>query len=171
MSKTSACTSAAQHPRYAAQVAFTRIALVTIGVLAALLATARAAGAQGGRPALALVPIQDEAPAKLIVDAPVPGALAVGAVIIQYRTENLRIVPVFGKGAVGVSPRVGHLHLTVDALPWHWVDATGEPVTLIGLTPGAHEVTFELADATHRVLAANTVKFTVPAPSAAAAAH
>jgi hypothetical protein len=85
-------TTAAQHPRYAAQIAFTRIALVTIGVLAVLLATARAAGAQDVRLASALVPIQDEAPAKLTVDAPIPDALAVGAVFIQYRTENLRAV-------------------------------------------------------------------------------
>ena len=44
---------------------------------------------------------------------------------IQYRTENLRVVPVFGKGALDVSPRIGHLHITVDDAPWHFVDSDG----------------------------------------------
>jgi Family of unknown function (DUF6130) len=39
-------------------------------------------------------------PAKLIVDPLLPGPLALGRVFIQYRTENLRVIPVFGKGAV-----------------------------------------------------------------------
>ena len=36
-----------------------------------------------------LVAIQNEAPAKLIVDPPIPEQLALGRVFIQYRTENL----------------------------------------------------------------------------------
>ena len=47
---------------------------------------------------------------KLIVDPPLPGALAQGVVWIQYRVENVHIAPVFGTGALNVSPRVGHLH-------------------------------------------------------------
>jgi hypothetical protein len=31
--------------------------------------------------------------------------LSRGLVFIQYRTEDLRVVPVFGKGALDVSPR------------------------------------------------------------------
>jgi hypothetical protein len=31
--------------------------------------------------------------------------------------ENLRIVQVFGPEARRISPRVGHIHLTVDDLP------------------------------------------------------
>jgi hypothetical protein len=54
-----------------------------------------------------LVAIENEAPAKLIVDPPLPEQLAQGRVFIQYRTENLRVIPVFGKGALGVSPRLG----------------------------------------------------------------
>jgi hypothetical protein len=53
-------------------------------------------------------------------------ALARGLVVIQHRTENRRIVPVFGPGAVDVSPRIGHLYITVDDGPWHWVDASGD---------------------------------------------
>ena len=61
-----------------------------------------------------LVAIENEPPAKLIVDPPLPEQLAKGLVFIQYRTENLRVVAVFGEGALGVSPRIGHLHITVD---------------------------------------------------------
>jgi hypothetical protein len=109
-----------------------------------------------------LVAIEDEAPAKLIVDPPLPEPLALGRVFIQYRTENLRVVPVFGKGALAVSPRIGHVHITVDDLPWHFVDASGETVILVGLEPGPHKVLFELADPTHKVITSETVKFVVP---------
>src|SRR4051794_33795420 len=83
-----------------------------------------------------LVPLTSEAPARLIVDAPLPELLALGrVVVIRYRTENLRIVPVFGPVALEVSPRIGHLHITVDDASWHWVDASGEPLTITGLLP------------------------------------
>jgi hypothetical protein len=29
-------------------------------------------------------------------------------------------------GALGVSPRIGHLHALVDEAPWHFVEASGE---------------------------------------------
>ena len=110
------------------------------------------------------VAIQNEAPAKLIVDPPLPGQLVRGLVFIQYRMENLRVVPVFGKGALDVSPRIGHIHITVDGAPWHFVDASGDTVIVVGLTPGPHKVQIELADPTHRVLTSETVKFTLPDP-------
>jgi Family of unknown function (DUF6130) len=40
----------------------------------------------------------------------------------RWRVENVQIVPVFGKNAVNLSPRVGHLHVQVDDLPWWWAD-------------------------------------------------
>jgi hypothetical protein len=114
-----------------------------------------------------LVAIENEPPAKLIVDPPLPEQLAQGLVFIQYRTENLRVVPVFGKGALDVSPRIGHLHITVDDAPWHFVDASGETVIVVGLPPGPHRVLFEMADPTHRVIDSKTVSFEIPAqPSA-----
>jgi hypothetical protein len=113
-----------------------------------------------------LVAIENEAPAKLIVDPPLPEPLALGRVFIQYRTENLRVMPVFGKGALEVSPRIGHVHITVDDAPWHFVDSSGETVILVGLEPGPHKVLFELADPTHKVITSKTVKFTVPDPKA-----
>jgi hypothetical protein len=113
-----------------------------------------------------LVAIQNEAPAKLIVDPPVPEQLALGRVFIQYRTENLRVLPVFGKAALDVSPHVGHLHYYVDDQSWPIVDTSGETVVLVGLPPGPHKVRLELADSIHRPIpgASKLVEFTVPAP-------
>jgi hypothetical protein len=109
-----------------------------------------------------LLAIENEPPPKLIVDPPLPEPLALGRVFIQYRTENLRVVPVFGKGALAVSPRIGHIHVTLDDLPWHFVDASGETIILVGLPPGPHRVLIQLADPTHTVITAETVQFTVP---------
>jgi hypothetical protein len=110
-----------------------------------------------------LVAIDHEPPPQLIVDPPLPGPLANGKVFIQYRAENLRIVPVFGEGALDVSPRIGHVHITVDDAGWHFVDASGETVILVGLEPGPHKVLFELATPTHQVITSKTVAFTLPA--------
>lgn len=109
-----------------------------------------------------LIAIANEAPAKLIVDPPLPEPLSQGRVFIQYRTENLRVLPVFGKGALDVSPRIGHIHITVDDAPWHFVDASGETIILVGLEPGLHKVLIELADPAHKVITSETVTFTVP---------
>jgi hypothetical protein len=109
-----------------------------------------------------LIAIENEAPAKLIVDPPLPEPLALGRVFIQYRTENLRVVPVFGKAALDVSPRIGHIHITVDEATWHFIDASGETVVVVGLEPGPHKVLIELADPTHKVITSETVRFSVP---------
>jgi hypothetical protein len=127
---------------------------------------ASAQSARDIRGASPLVAIEKEPAARLVVDPPLSEPLSRGLVFIQYRTENLRVVPVFGQGALDVSPRIGHLHLTVDDLPWHFVDASGETVILVGLSPGPHSVLVELADPTHRVIAHETVRFTVPAMNA-----
>ncbi len=105
---------------------------------------------------------ESEPPARLIVAAPLPGPLARGLAVIPYSTENLRIVPVYGAAALAVVPRVGHVHITVDDAPWHWVDASGEAVIIQGLTPGTHRVLIELADPTHRVIDRDTVTFEIP---------
>lgn len=113
-----------------------------------------------------LVAIQNESSARLIVDPPIPEQLALGRVFIQYRGENLRILPVFGKAALEVSPRIGHLHYFVDNQSWPIVDTSGETVVLVGLPPGPHKVRLELADAMHRPIpgCSKVVEFTVPAP-------
>ncbi|MBD2157289.1 DUF6130 family protein [Leptolyngbya sp. FACHB-16] len=123
---------------------------------------AHALSAKDIRGSSPLIAIENEAPAKLIVDPPLPEPLAQGRVFIQYRTENLRVLPVFGKGALAVSPRVGHIHITVDDAPWHFVDTSGETIILVGLAPGSHTVLIELADPTHKVLTSETVTFMLP---------
>ena len=110
-----------------------------------------------------LLEIENEPAPALIVDPPLPGPLLRGKVFIQYRAEHIRIVPVFGKGALQVSPRVGHVHITVDSAPWHFVDASGDTVIIVGLAPGAHKILFELADPTHRVITGQTIHFEIPA--------
>ena len=149
-----------QRIKHAVRVAAIGIAFAPIALSAAA-QTAR--DIKGATP---LVAIQNEAPAKLIVDPPIPEQLALGRVFIQYRTENLRIVPVFGKAALDVSPRVGHLHYYLDDQAWPTVDTSGETVVFVGLAPGPHKVRLELADAIHRPIpgCSKVVEFTVPAP-------
>jgi hypothetical protein len=106
-------------------------------------------------------------PAKIIVDPPLPGPLAQGKVFIQYRAENLRIVPVFGPNALDVTPRIGHIHVAVDGTPWHWADASGDPLILVGLPAGPHRVEIILANANHQPLDRAVVDFVVPDTGAA----
>jgi Family of unknown function (DUF6130) len=97
--------------------------------------------------------------------SPLSGPLAQGIFQAQYRVENVRIVPVFGAGAVDVSPRLGHLHITVDDLPWWWADASdNNTIDIAGLPPGEHKVKIELVDANHNVFPGQvvTLTFTVP---------
>jgi hypothetical protein len=111
-----------------------------------------------------LVAIENEPAPKLVVNPPLMGPLAHGAVLIPYRVENLRILPVLGASALSVSPRVGHLHVTVDDLPWHWGDfSDSNTIVVVGLPRGQHKVLIELADPEHRIFTGQTVTFTVPA--------
>ena len=109
-----------------------------------------------------LVPLVAEPPARLLVDAPLADQLAEGRVVIRYRAENARILPVFGPAALDVSPRLGHIHVTVDDAPWHWADASGEPLIIQGLSAGPHKVLIELADPAHKVIERKTVDLVIP---------
>jgi len=140
-----------------------KVLCTVLGLAATFSLPAFAQGDVGGARPIAVVAIENEAAPKLIVDQPLPGPLAKGQVFIGYRTENIRIVPVYNKGALDVSPRIGHLHVTVDGTPWHWADASNEPIILVGLPPGPHKVLIELADPTHMVITSKTVEFVVPA--------
>ena len=111
------------------------------------------------------VQLENEPPAKLIVDPPLPGPLALGIFQAQYRVENVRIAPVFGAGALKASPRLGHLHINVDDLPWWWAEASdNNTIDIAGLPPGPHKVKIELVDANHNVFPGQvvTLTFTVP---------
>jgi hypothetical protein len=110
-----------------------------------------------------IVPIDNEPMPRLTVEAPLPGPLAQGVVFIPYRVENLRILPVAGPVARNLSPRVGHLHITVDDLPWLFADfGQSNTIVLAGMPPGEHKVRIELVDAEGNVFTAHTVTFHAP---------
>jgi hypothetical protein len=140
----------------------------SLGAATAGVLLATSAFAQSGREVRGpspFVALENEPAPKLVVDPPLPDQLAEGVVQIQYRVENLHIVPVFGVGALTVSPRVGHLHITVDDLPWHWADTSdNNTIDVVGLPPGPHKLLVELVDATHHAFPRQsvTVTFTVP---------
>lgn len=109
--------------------------------------------------------LQNEPPPRLFVDEPLPEGLAQGIVWIQWRVENLNVVPVFGKGAVNVSPRVGHLHVHVDDVGWWWADASNHnTIDIAGLSEGEHKVRIELVNPNHEPFPgqSKTVTFTIP---------
>jgi hypothetical protein len=135
-------------------------AAVIIACLVA--ASAAAQTAREVRGAAAVEPLQNEPPAKIVIDPPLAESLSHGRVVIQYRAENLHIVPAFGPAALAVSPRIGHIHVTVDDASWVWADASGEPVILNGLPPGPHKVRIQLETANHQLLDQGIAQFAVP---------
>jgi hypothetical protein len=138
----------------------------TLAALAVASFFATNAGAQGAAEMPGpsqLAAIANEPAPRLIVQPPLPGPLARGAVLISFQVENFRILPVLGAAALNVSPRVGHLHVSVDDLPWRWGDfSTTNTIVVNGLPPGEHKVRIELSDPEHRVHTGETVTFTVP---------
>jgi Family of unknown function (DUF6130) len=144
--------------------------LVAVAAGAVLATNAFAQSTKVVREVSPYVAIENEAPPKLIVDpTPLAAGLAHDIVWIQYHAENVRIVPVFGAGALTASPRIGHLHVHMDDLPWGWVEATPDSntISVAGLPPGQHKMLVELVDANHHVFAGcaecvQAVTFTVP---------
>jgi hypothetical protein len=154
--------AARRHPGARAAVAFL-VFTVVAGTLVDAIAFAQSAREIRG--ASPYVEITNEPAPKLIVDAPLPDGLAKGIFWAQFRVENVRIVPVFGAGAARTSPRVGHLHIQVDDLPWWWADASdNNTIDIAGFSPGKHKVKIQLVGADHNVFPGQTVTvpFTVP---------
>lgn len=120
------------------------------------------------------IELKDEPPARLIVDPPLPDLLDQGVLWIQWRVENVHILPIFGKGALQVSPRVGHLHIQVDDLPWWWADPSNvNTIDMAGLPPGPHKVKITLVNPNHEAFPgqSQTVKFTIPEGAKSAHSH
>jgi hypothetical protein len=140
----------------------------TLAAAAAAIALATSAFAQSAREIRGASPylaIENEPAPRLIVDPPLAEGLAQGIFWAQYRVENVRIVPVFGAGAVQASPRVGHLHITVDDLPWWWADASdNNTIDIAGLPPGEHKVKIALVDANHNAFPGQVVSLTFTVP-------
>jgi hypothetical protein len=145
-----------------------RLAFAAVAGGALLATNAFAQSAREVRGSTPYVAIENEPQPKLIVDPPLAAGLAQGIVWIQYRVENVRIQPVFGEGALNVSPRVGHLHIHVDDLPWLWADASDlNTIDMAGVPSGQHKVLIELVNTNHQVFpgcstCSQTVTFTVP---------
>ena len=144
------------------------LVIKTLAAAAAISVLATSAFAQSAKETRGPTPyfaIENEPAPKLIVDPVLLGPLAFGVAQIQYRVENVRIIPAFGEAALKLSPRVGHLHITVDDLPWLWADSSDlGTVDMAELPPGPHKVKIELVDANHNVFPGQvaTVMFTVP---------
>ena len=120
--------------------------------------TAIATGAQS-----TIIPIENEPAPRLSVEPPLPGPLAQGVAFIPYRVENVRILPIAGPAARNMSPRVGHLHITVDDLPWLFADfGQTNTIVLVGLPRGQHKVLIELVDGEGNLFTAETVTFFSP---------
>jgi Family of unknown function (DUF6130) len=84
---------------------------------------------------------------------------------IQWRVENVHIVPVFGKGALNLSPRLGHLHIQVDDVRWWRADASNINKIDGGRDAhGPHKIRIDLVNANHEVFPSQskTVTFTIP---------
>ena len=129
------------------------------GIAGALLA----ASALAQSAASLVVPMENEPAPKLYVEPPLPGPLANAVAFIPYRVENLRILPIGGAAATKVSPRVGHLHITGDDLPWAWADyGQSDTIILVNLPRGDHKVLIEVVDPEGGVLTAQTVTFKSP---------
>ena len=110
-----------------------------------------------------VINVENEPAPSLTVLPPLPGPLARGVVYIPYRLENLRILSVGGSAAHELSPRTGHLHITLDDLPWQWADYGGSnTVILIGLPQGEHKVRIAAVDPQGRPFVAQTMTFMVP---------
>ena len=104
-----------------------------------------------------------EPAAKLVVDPPLAEPLSRGVAFIQYRTENLQVVPVFGPQALNVSPRIGHLHVALDGAQWVWADTSGGPIIIAGLPAGPHNVEITPVNANHQPVDRSVVvEFVIP---------
>jgi Family of unknown function (DUF6130) len=144
--------------------------------VAAIVLCAMTASAQSAKDTCGPTPVipltREEPPAKIVIDPPLAEPLASrGVAIIQYCTQNLHLVPVFGPNALAVSPRAGHIHVRVDDASWVWADASGNPIILMGLPPGSHKVLIELEDANHHTLDKGIVTFVIPEKFAAEKDH
>jgi hypothetical protein len=120
-----------------------------------------------------VIPLSGEEPAaKLLVDPPLAGPVSSrGVAVIAYCAQNLRLMPVFGPSALAVSPRIGHVHVRVDDASYVWADASGNPIILMGLSPGPHKVLIELMDTNHHKLDEGAVRFVDPENSPAKDHH
>ncbi|WP_152681620.1 DUF6130 family protein [Chromobacterium subtsugae] len=108
-----------------------------------------------------------DAPApKLVIESPVDGQAVGNALIVRFHAEQIRLAPRYapaGEPVPAALRGVGHLHVYLDGAAWHWVHATPDPLVLVGLPPGPHQIHLELAAPNHQPLDARQVSFSVSA--------
>jgi hypothetical protein len=132
-------------------------------IVAFAVATALAPGAPAQSARSLVVPFENEPPPKLTIQPPLPGPLAEGVAFIPYHVDNLRILPIGGESARALSPRVGHVHVTVDDLPWQWADyGQSDTIILVNLPRGEHKVLIEAVDPDGGLLTSQSVRFVAP---------
>jgi len=160
------CTASNAVEEKMAKLKYTRLTVVLLMPVAILLCAMNAVAQNATdscNPPHVIPLTGSEPPAKVVIDPPLAEPLASrGVAIIQYCAQNLHIAPVFGPGAVSASPRVGHIHVSLDNAPWVWADASGTPIILQGLAPGPHTVSITLVDANHHPLDKGAITFVVP---------
>ena len=113
-------------------------------------------------PMAAATPDTAEPAARLMLDEPLAGALANGALVLSFHTEHLVMTSLSAPPAAPGAPRAGHLHVALDHSAWQWVKTSSDPIVLFGLAPGPHTLLVDLADVNHKVLESHSVTFTVP---------
>lgn len=147
--------------------------IITAALAAGLTFAAEPTMAQEISAASPFLPVAGEAAVALHVQQPLAEPLVQrGTAVIPYTIDNLRVLPIFGSAAASVSPRAGHLHVTVDDLPWHWADAGNtNTIVVAGLSAGRHRILLEVATPEHRVITGKTIEFDVPVVAAAHASH
>lgn len=134
-----------------------------IGILATAVAVTCLTQASAQVATSLVVPLENEPPPSLVLSPPLPGPLANGVAFIPYRVQNLRIMPLGSPAAKNLSPRVGHLHITLDDAPWSWADyGNSDTIILINLPRGEHKVLVEVVDPEGGVLTSQTLKFLSP---------
>ena len=142
---------------------FTVVLLIAVAILSCAVNAVAQNATDSCKPTHVIPLTGSEPPAKIVIDPPLAEPLASrGVAIIQYCAQNLHIAPVFGPGAVSASPRIGHIHVSLDNAPWVWADASGTPIILQGLATGPHTVSITLVDANHHPLDKGAITFVVP---------
>jgi hypothetical protein len=96
----------------------------------------------------------------IAIESPAAGDTVRGVTIVRFRTANIVMASPFGPQPVGSLP-AGHVHVTVDGTSWHWMHTSTDPIVITPMSVGEHTVTLELADANHRPITSQTVRFMV----------
>jgi hypothetical protein len=102
------------------------VSVLSAGIVLYAMTAAAQSPTDSCKPAHVIPLTVEQPPAKIVIDPPLAEPPAwQGVVIIQYCAQNLHIAPVFGPNAVAVSPRVGHVHVSVDDASWFFPEING----------------------------------------------